>query len=188
MLSAGRVRRWLVLAADAAPNPWFDPSYVVDNWDTILGYLGEHVRLTVLAVVLGALIALPLAAAGAAQPVPGRAGAGPVDGRLHDPVAGDVRLHLPVHRAVVDHGAGRAGGLLAGHPGAQLPRRPAGRAGRRPGGRRAAWATARLRLFWQVDLPLALPTFMAGLRIATVSTVALVDGRRARRARRPRAS
>jgi osmoprotectant transport system permease protein len=31
----------------------------------------------------------------------------------------------------------------------------------------------RLRLLWQIDLPLALPTFMAGLRIATVSTVAL---------------
>jgi osmoprotectant transport system permease protein len=30
-----------------------------------------------------------------------------------------------------------------------------------------------LRLFWQIDLPLALPAFMAGLRIATVSTVAL---------------
>ena len=39
---------------------------------------------------------------------------------------------------------------------------------------RAAWATARPRLFWQVELPLALPAFMAGLRIATVSTVALV--------------
>src|SRR3712207_4674613 len=30
------------------------------------------------------------------------------------------------------------------------------------------------RLFLRVDLPLALPAFMAGLRIATVSTVALV--------------
>src|SRR5919206_3133311 len=30
-----------------------------------------------------------------------------------------------------------------------------------------------LRLLLQVDLPLALPAFMAGLRIATVSTVAL---------------
>ena len=29
------------------------------------------------------------------------------------------------------------------------------------------------RLFLRVDLPLALPAFMAGLRIATVSTVAL---------------
>src|SRR3712207_4095283 len=50
-----------VLAADEAPNPWFDPSYVTDNWDTIVGYLGQHVRLTVGAVLLGALIALPLA-------------------------------------------------------------------------------------------------------------------------------
>ena len=41
-----------VLAVDAAPNPWFDPSYVTDNWDT-MGYLGEHVRLTVSAVLLG---------------------------------------------------------------------------------------------------------------------------------------
>jgi osmoprotectant transport system permease protein len=31
-----------------------------------------------------------------------------------------------------------------------------------------------VRLFWQIDLPLALPAFMTGLRIATVSTVALV--------------
>ena len=31
-----------------------------------------------------------------------------------------------------------------------------------------------VRLFWQVELPLALPSFMAGLRVATVSTVALV--------------
>ena len=33
------------LAADAAPNPWFDPSYVTDNWDTIVGHLGQHVVL-----------------------------------------------------------------------------------------------------------------------------------------------
>ena len=31
-----------VLAADAAPNPWFDPGYVTDNWSTIVGYLGQH--------------------------------------------------------------------------------------------------------------------------------------------------
>ena len=51
----------LLEAVDQAPNPWFDPSYVIDNWTTILRYLGEHVRLTVLAVVLGTVIALPLA-------------------------------------------------------------------------------------------------------------------------------
>ena len=50
-----------VLAADAAPNPWFDLGYVTDNWSTIVGYLGQHVRLTAAAVVLGTVIALPLA-------------------------------------------------------------------------------------------------------------------------------
>src|SRR3712207_6474335 len=58
MLSAASAE---LLAVDEAPNPWFDPSYVTSNWDSIMGYLGEHVRLTIGAVVLGALIALPLA-------------------------------------------------------------------------------------------------------------------------------
>src|SRR3712207_5852191 len=58
MLSAASAE---LLAVDEAPNPWFDPSYVTSNWDSIMGYLGEHVRLTIAAVVLGALIALPLA-------------------------------------------------------------------------------------------------------------------------------
>src|SRR3954454_13043846 len=56
-----RAVRCPVLAARARPNPWFSLSYVTDNGSTILGHLGEHVRLTVLAVVLGTLIALPLA-------------------------------------------------------------------------------------------------------------------------------
>jgi len=32
----------------------------------------------------------------------------------------------------------------------------------------------RARMLWKVELPVALPTIMAGLRVATVSTVALV--------------
>jgi len=36
-----------------------------------------------------------------------------------------------------------------------------------------AMGYGRLLSFWQIDLPLAMPAFMAGLRIATVSTVAL---------------
>ncbi len=51
----------VVLAADAAPNPWFDPSWVTDNWSTIVPLVGQHVRLTVVSVVIGALIAFPLA-------------------------------------------------------------------------------------------------------------------------------
>src|SRR3954464_13795756 len=49
-----------VLAVDEAPNPWFDASWVVHNWPTIMPLLLQHVRLTVVSVVVGALIALPL--------------------------------------------------------------------------------------------------------------------------------
>ena len=51
---------------------------------------------------------------------------------------------------------------------------------------RAEWATPTPRLLTRVELPLALPVIMAGLRVATVSTVALVDDRRDRVLRRPR--
>ena len=163
-----------VLAVDEAPNPWFDPSYVVDNWDTILRYLGEHVRLTVGAVVLGALIALPLALLARRS----RYLAGPVL------AVSTIVYTIPslAMFAFIFPFTGLSAttvliglvALLAGHPGAQLPHRAAGRARPTSGRPRAAWATARLRLFWQIDLPLALPAFMAGLRIATVSTVALV--------------
>ena len=37
-----------------------------------------------------------------------------------------------------------------------------------------AWGTAGTAMLWRVELPLALPSIMTGLRIATVSTVALV--------------
>ncbi|MFL6097288.1 MAG: ABC transporter permease, partial [Blastococcus sp.] len=50
-----------VLAVDEAPNPWFDVSWVVHNWPTIMPLLGQHVRLTVISVLVGAVIALPLA-------------------------------------------------------------------------------------------------------------------------------
>jgi osmoprotectant transport system permease protein len=51
----------VVLAVDAAPNPWFSPSWVVDNWGTIMPLLIQHVRLTVVSVLVGAVIAFPLA-------------------------------------------------------------------------------------------------------------------------------
>src|SRR3954471_9522030 len=50
-----------VLAVDEAPNPWFDASWGVHNWPTIMPLLGQHVRMTVISVLVGAVIALPLA-------------------------------------------------------------------------------------------------------------------------------
>lgn len=161
-----------VLALDEAPNPWFDAGYVVDNWDTILRYAGEHVRLTAGAVVLGALIALPLALLARRN----RLLSGSVLGlstliytipslamfAFIFPFTGlsstTVLIGLVAYSLVI-----LVRNFLAGLQGVPDDVREAAR----------GMGYGPLRRFVQVDLPLALPAFMAGLRIATVSTVAL---------------
>lgn len=161
-----------VLAVDAAPNPWFDGSYVVDNWSTISGDLGEHIRLTVSAVVLGAVLALPLALVARRS----RLVAGPVLA-LSTVVysipslamfafifpftqlsSNTVLIGLVAYSLVI-----LVRNFLTGLQGVPDDVREAARG--------MGYGPARMLV--QVDLPLALPAFMAGLRIATVSTVAL---------------
>jgi osmoprotectant transport system permease protein len=159
-------------ALDEAPNPWFDPGYVVDNWDTILRYLGEHVRLTIGAVVIGALIALPLALLARRSRVLSGSVLG-VSTIIYTipslamfafifPFTGlsstTVLIGLVAYSLVI-----LVRNFLAGLQGVPADVREAAK----------GMGYGALRRFVQVDLPLALPTFMAGLRIATVSTVAL---------------
>jgi osmoprotectant transport system permease protein len=159
-------------ALDEAPNPWFDGNYVVDNWDTILRYLGEHVRLTIGAVVLGAVIALPLALLARRS----RLLSGSILGlstiiytipslamfAFIFPFTGlsstTVLVGLVAYSLVI-----LVRNFLTGLQGVPADVREAAR----------GMGYGAVRRFVQVDLPLALPTFMAGLRIATVSTVAL---------------
>ncbi len=161
-----------LLAVDEAPNPWFDPSYVTDNWDTILAYTGEHVRLTVLAVVIGAALALPLALLARRS----RYLSAPVLGlstvvytipslamfALLVPFTGlssnTVLIGLVAYSLVI-----LVRNFLAGLQGVPADVREAAR----------GMGLSAAQTFRRVDLPLALPAFMAGLRIATVSTVAL---------------
>jgi osmoprotectant transport system permease protein len=161
-----------VLAADAAPNPWFSLSYVTDNGSTILGDLGEHVRLTVLAVVIGIIIALPLALLARRF----RLLAAPLLGlstviytipslalfALLFPFTGlsstTVLIGLVLYSLVI-----LLRNFLAGLAAVPEDVREAARGMGYGSG----------RLFVAVELPLALPTFLAGIRIATVSTVAL---------------
>jgi osmoprotectant transport system permease protein len=169
----GSVVGGAVLAVDEAPNPWIDPSYVVDNWDSILRYLGEHVRLTVGAVVLGALIALPLALLARRS----RFLAGPVLAvstivytipslamfAFIFPFTGlsatTVLIGLVAYSLVI-----LVRNVLTGLRGVPDDVREAARG--------MGYGSA--ALFWKIDLPLAMPAFITGLRIATVSTVALV--------------
>jgi osmoprotectant transport system permease protein len=159
-------------AGNEAPNPWFDGSYVIDNWPTILGYLGEHVRLTVAAVLLGGVIALPLALLARRS----RFLSGPVLAlstviytipslamfAFIFPFTGlsttTVLVGLVAYSLVI-----LVRNFLTGLQGVPADVREAARG--------MGYGSA--RMFLQVDLPLALPAFMAGLRIATVSTVAL---------------
>lgn len=161
-----------LLAVEEAPNPWFDPSYVTRNWDSIVGYLGEHVRLTVLAVLIGTAIALPLALLARSN----RWLTGPVLGlstliytipslamfAFLTPFTGlsaaTVLIGLVLYSLVI-----LVRNFLAG-----LQAVP-------PDVREAATGMGygTVRMFLWVDLPLALPAFITGLRIATVSTVAL---------------
>jgi osmoprotectant transport system permease protein len=161
-----------LLAVDEAPNPWFDPSYVTDNWHSILTHTGEHVRLTVLAVVIGAVIALPLALLARRS----RYLSAPVLGlstvvytipslalfALLVPFTGlssnTVLIGLVAYSLVI-----LVRNFLAGLQGVPADVREAAR----------GMGLSSAQTFWRVDLPLALPAFMAGLRIATVSTVAL---------------
>jgi osmoprotectant transport system permease protein len=151
-----------VLAADAAPNPWFSLSYVTGNGSAILGYLGEHVRLTVLAVLLGTVIALPLALVARRF----RFLSAPLLGLstiiYTIPLSGlsstTVLIGLVAYSLVI-----LLRNFVAGL--AAVP------ADVREAARGMGYGPA--RMFVAVELPLALPTFMAGLRIATVSTVAL---------------
>jgi osmoprotectant transport system permease protein len=162
-----------VLAAEGAPNPWFSWSYVTDNGSAILGHLGEHVRLTVLAVLIGSVLALPLALLARRF----RLLTGPLLGlstvvytipslalfAVLLPFTGlsptTVLIGLSAYSLVV-----LVRNFLAGLVSVPDDVREAARGmGYGPG-----------RLFLSVDLPLALPTFIAGLRIATVTTVAEV--------------
>jgi osmoprotectant transport system permease protein len=162
----------LLGAVDQAPNPWFDPSYVIDNRSTIAGYLGEHIRLTVAAVVLGVILALPLALLARRS----RFLAGPVLAlstiiytipslalfAFIFPFTGlsstTVLIGLVAYTLVI-----LVRNFLAGLQGVPPDVREAAR----------GMGYGSVRMLVQVDLPLALPSFMAGLRIATVSTVAL---------------
>jgi osmoprotectant transport system permease protein len=162
-----------VLAVEAGANPWFSSSWVVDNWSTIVPLLGQHVRLTIVSVLVGTLIAFPLALLARRN----RWLAGPVLGlstliytipslamfAFVAPVTGltetTVAIGLILYSLVI-----LVRNFLAGLRAVPAEVQEAARG--------MGYGPV-LRLV-KVDLPLALPSIIAGLRIATVSTVALV--------------
>ncbi|WP_018745207.1 ABC transporter permease [Salinispora cortesiana] len=154
-------------------NPWFSWQYVRDNSDTILTALREHTSLTVRAVLIAVLIAVPLAVAAYWF----RALAGPilaVTGVLYTipslalfaflapylGIGAVTVLTVVVLYALLVIVRNALAGLT------QVP----------PEVREAAegMGYGRWGRLFRIDLPLALPGILTGLRLATVSTVALV--------------
>lgn len=159
-------------AADAPPNPWFSLQFARENTSAILSALQEHVYLTVVAVVVASALAFPLAVLAARRPrlaAPVLA----VSGVLYTipslalfailaPFTGATRttvlIGLVLYALLV-----LVRNTLVGLQSVPLEVVDAARGmGYGPG-----------RMLWQVELPVALPAIMAGVRIATVSTVAL---------------
>ena len=167
----------MLLVADAlaqeAPNPWISVDYVRDNADAILAATQAHVTLTLVSVGLGLLLAVPLALLARRfrrleTPVVGLAGVfytipslalfavlAPITGLT----ATTVVIGLTGYTLLV-----LVRNLIAGLDGVPEDVREAAR----------GMGVGPVRMLLRVELPLSLPTVLAGVRVATVSTVALV--------------
>ena len=148
-------------------------SWVGDHLDDIRGYLVQHVQLTGLAVLLGLLLAFPLALAAVRWP------------RLYGPILGFTGILFTIPSLALFI-------LLIPFTGLQIQtaligltiytllilvrNMVEGLRGVDRDVREAAEAMGytRARQLFQVELPLALPVIMAGVRIATVTTIGLV--------------
>ena len=154
-------------------NPWFTLSYLRDNRHEFLTALQEHVTLTVETVLIAVVIAFPLALLAHRNrwlvgPVLGGTGVlytipslalfaflAPFTGLTKK----TVLIGLVMYALLV-----LVRNMLAGLDGVPEEVRESAR----------GMGFGPLRMLWRIELPVALPTIMAGVRVATVSTVALV--------------
>jgi osmoprotectant transport system permease protein len=169
------VPRTAVTAAggDAAANPWLSWEYVQRNWGDISHALQQHTSLTLQAIAIAVLIAVPLGMIAHLQP------------RLAAPIVGTSSVlytipSLALFTVLVPFtGIGRTPvliglvvyamlvlvrNIIVGLGGVDDSVRDAAR----------GLGYGRLRLLLTVELPNALPAVIAGIRLATVTTVALV--------------
>jgi osmoprotectant transport system permease protein len=161
------------LAYAEAENPWFSWQFVRQNTETLLAALREHALLTAEAVLIALLVAVPLAVlAYWFRPL-----TGPIlafTGVLYTipslalfallaPFVGvgrvTVLIGLVLYALLV-----LVRNIVAGL--VQVPEEVLDAA--------RGMGYGRFGRLWRVELPLALPGILTGLRLATVSTVALV--------------
>lgn len=160
-------------AVDDPRNPWFSWEYVRQNIHSLTAALAQHVTLTIAAVAVAAILGIPLAVvahkvAWLSSPILATSGVlytipslalfallTPLFGLTFTSAL--VGLVLYALLAIVRN-------VLTGLR--QVPAEVLEAA--------LGMGYGRTGLLWRVEIPLALPSILTGLRIATVSTVALV--------------
>lgn len=175
-LSRAPVPVWpLAAPADDGPgNPWFSWRYVHDNAGTLLSALQFHAGLTARAVIVALIVALPLAVAaywikpltgpilalsGILYTIPSLALLALIAPAVGTTTDTSVLIALVLYALLV-----LVRNALAGLT--QVPAEVRDAA--------AGMGYGRFGRLWRIELPLALPGIVTGLRLATVSTVALV--------------
>ncbi len=159
-------------------NDWICPAYVRSRKDEILAALGEHVYITLASMVIGTLLAFGLALVARRWRRLQGVILGGSTALYTIPSLAMFSLLLPIMASL---GLATLSsttvivGLVLYSLTILVRGILAGLAGIPPDVREAAvgMGYAAQRLLWRVELPLALPTIFAALRVATVSTVAL---------------
>ena len=162
----------MLIASGSPPNPWISVDYVRQNADVLVAATRQHLQLVSLGVGFGLLLALPLALAARGHP------------RAESLLLGVTGVVYTIPSLALFGVLAPLTGLtvttvvigLTGYTLLVLVRNVlAGLAGVPEDVREAArgMGMGPLRMFVRVELPLAFPTILAGVRVATVSTVAL---------------
>jgi len=161
------------MSAGQPPNPWLSWAYVEHNWGDITTALSQHTTLTIQAVLIAIALAFPLAVLARARPRLAGLVLG-LSGALYTvpslalfailaPFTGigrtTVLIGLVAYALLV-----LVRNILVGLQGVDPDVRDAAR----------GLGYGPTRMLLGVELPNALPTIVAGVRLATVSTVALV--------------
>lgn len=151
-------------------------NWLAQNWPQVLALAVDHLVLSIPAIVLSVLIAVPVGRASSQYPRMGGALTGAatllyaipaLPMLIIVPAVAGVQLRSNANMIIVLTLYGVSLLVRSAADGFQAVDHRVREASR-------AIGYSRTRLFWGVDLPLALPVILAGVRVVAVSTISLV--------------
>lgn len=150
-------------------------SWLAQNWEQVLSLAGDHLALSLPAIALSILVAVPLGRFAQRRPRIGR----PLTSTaalLYAIPALPMLIVVPVLLGVPLRSNANMIITLAAYGTALLVRSVVdgfGSVDRTVRESATAIGYSPIGMFWRVDLPLALPVILAGVRVVTVSTISL---------------